>query len=119
MKEVLVEANETVEKEATKSADICEVGTEISTIIYVSFPLEGQEHEVQKEHKLQQEEVNFDERSKKASPMGFECDKFMVGIVMCPLKIEMSTMLKGTPMKNILEANDEALKLHGEVKCQE
>jgi hypothetical protein len=46
VKEVLVEANEIVEKAVIKSVDACEVGTEISTKIDVSCPLEGQEHEV-------------------------------------------------------------------------
>ena len=98
------------------------LGKKISTMIDVSCPLEGKEHEEQKEDKLQQEavqQVNVDEKNKEESPMGFERDKVMVGTVMCPLKIEMSTMLKGTPMKEILEENVKALQLQGEVKCQE
>ena len=46
-----------MEKASIKSLDVCEVGKEISTMTDVSCPLEGKEHEVQKEDKFQQEEV--------------------------------------------------------------
>ena len=75
-----------------------------------------------KENKMQKEEVQqvtVDESSNETSPMGFECEQSVVGTVMCPLKIEMSTILKGTPVKESLEENNEAFKMHGVVKCQE
>ena len=73
-----------------------------------------------RENKMQKEEVQkvtIDESSNETSPMGFECVRSVVGIVTCPLKIEKTTMLEGTPMENILEETDDALNRHNEVKC--
>ena len=60
--------------------------------------------EAQQEHKVQQ--VSLDESSNKTSPIGFECKQSVVGTITCPLKIEKSTMLEGTPIKKILEVED-------------
>lgn len=65
------------------------------------------------------EEKDVGDNNKVSSLGGLECDKIVIGTMLCPLNEEKGTTQHGTLVTTDCEANDVALKLDRELVCQE